>query len=120
LVEPGLLESGGVGKVQTSSENVSPAAKCQQRQRHPRQGGIAEFAVVHEARARNHREAAQNNLLLTVDVIVQALAVCLRRKIEVAEKTVFILGAEAESGVGPAALHIVALIFKTARLMSSA
>ena len=69
-------------------------------------------AVVNETCARYYRQPAQSKLLLPVNIVVKPLAVRQRREVQVANKAVFVFKAVTHRGVRPAALDVIALIFK--------
>ena len=66
-----------------------------------------------EAPARNYLETPERELLLQVDIVVQALAVGLRTEDDVADKSVFVFDAISERGVGPGAFGVISLIFES-------
>ena len=65
---------------------------------------------MNEARSGNEIEAAHNDLLLRVGLVVQALSVGLRRIVEVSHEAVFVFHPIAKRGVRPGSFGIVSLV----------
>src|ERR1700733_5904886 len=66
-----------------------------------------------EARAGNDLEAAEGELLLDIEIVVQALAVGLRSVVDIADESIFVFDAVSKGGVRPSALRIITLIFES-------
>jgi hypothetical protein len=67
---------------------------------------------VDQPSTRNHGKPAQCELLFQIHIVVQALAVGLRRKVHISHKSVFILHAISERCMRPDSFRIVSLILE--------
>src|SRR5437868_15050534 len=75
FLQPRLLKSGGIGESQARAGESFAAAQNLPGQSYTRNAGVAERAVMNQPPTRDHRQPAQDQLLLHINVVAQTLSV---------------------------------------------
>src|SRR5262249_37657898 len=88
LLQAPLFEACGIGKAQARAGERPATAESKQGQSDTRDAGVAEVAVVDEARARDGGETLPDDLLLAIDIVVYAMAMCRRWEVRIADEPV--------------------------------